>query len=134
MIPAEDPSVVNLFKKRLTGDPALDTAAKLMTRKLEILKATPLPSPIGSSVDVLVETERFFFDLPNSGTLSFGEYVNTSLTGKNRTRFDIVTTNENETLKTSFIQFLPVNSQSPLLFSHFVQKWNMKNSSSSSKK
>lgn len=38
MILAEDPSMVNLFKKRLTGDPALDTAAKLMTRKLEIQK------------------------------------------------------------------------------------------------
>ena len=39
MIPVEDPNIVGLFKKRLTGDPTLDTAAKLMTRKLEILKS-----------------------------------------------------------------------------------------------
>ena len=38
MIPAEDANIVNLFKGRLMGDPSLDTAAKLMTRKLETLK------------------------------------------------------------------------------------------------
>ena len=38
MVPAEDPAMVNLFKGRLTVDPTLDTAAKLLTRKMEILK------------------------------------------------------------------------------------------------
>ena len=38
MVPAEDPAMVNLFKGRLTIDPTLDTAAKLLTRKMEILK------------------------------------------------------------------------------------------------
>ena len=38
MVPAEDPTMVNLFKGRLTFDPTLDTAAKLLTRKMEILK------------------------------------------------------------------------------------------------
>ena len=38
MIPAKDPNVVNLFKGRLTEDPTLDIAAKLMSRKLSILK------------------------------------------------------------------------------------------------
>ena len=37
MVPAEDPALVNLFKGRLTSDPTLDTAAKLLTRKMEIL-------------------------------------------------------------------------------------------------
>ena len=38
MVPAEDPAMVNLFKRRLTVDPTLDTAAKLLTRKMEILR------------------------------------------------------------------------------------------------
>ena len=38
MVPAEDPAMVNLFKGRLTIDPLLNTAAKLLTRKMEILK------------------------------------------------------------------------------------------------
>ena len=38
MVPAEDSAMVNLFKGRLTVDPTLDTAAKLLTRKMEILK------------------------------------------------------------------------------------------------
>ena len=38
MVPAKDPAMVNLFKGRLTVDPTLDTAAKLLTRKMEILK------------------------------------------------------------------------------------------------
>ena len=38
MIPAEDPAMVNLFKGRLTDDPTLDSAAKLMSRKMSILK------------------------------------------------------------------------------------------------
>ena len=38
MVLAEDPAMVNLFKGRLTIDPTLDTAAKLLTRKMEILK------------------------------------------------------------------------------------------------
>ena len=38
MVPAEDPAMVNLFKGRLTVDPTLETAAKLLTRKMEILK------------------------------------------------------------------------------------------------
>ena len=38
MVPSEDPAMVNLFKGRLTIDPTLDTAAKLLTRKMEILK------------------------------------------------------------------------------------------------
>ena len=38
MVPAEDPAMANLFKGRLTIDPTLDTAAKLLTRKMEILK------------------------------------------------------------------------------------------------
>ena len=38
MVPAEDPAMVNFFKGRLTVDPTLDTAAKLLTRKMEILK------------------------------------------------------------------------------------------------
>ena len=38
MVPAEDPAMVNLFKGRLTIDPTLDTAAKLLTRKMEVLK------------------------------------------------------------------------------------------------
>ena len=38
MVPAEKPAMVNLFKGRLTVDPTLDTAAKLLTRKMEILK------------------------------------------------------------------------------------------------
>ena len=38
MVPAEDPNLVNLFKGRLTEDPTLDTAAKLMSRKMDILK------------------------------------------------------------------------------------------------
>ena len=37
MVPAEDPALVNLSKGQLTSDPTLDTAAKLMTRKMEIL-------------------------------------------------------------------------------------------------
>ena len=37
MVPVEDPALVNLFKGQLTSDPTLDTAAKLMTRKMEIL-------------------------------------------------------------------------------------------------
>ena len=37
MVPAEDLALVNLFKGQLTSDPTLDTAAKLMTRKMEIL-------------------------------------------------------------------------------------------------
>ena len=36
MVLAEDPAMVNLFKGRLTIDPTLDTAAKLLTRKMEI--------------------------------------------------------------------------------------------------
>ena len=35
---SEDPALVILFKGRLTSDPTLDTAAKLLTRKMEILK------------------------------------------------------------------------------------------------
>ena len=38
MVPAEDPAMGNLFKGRLTIDPTLDTAAKLLTRKMEVLK------------------------------------------------------------------------------------------------
>ena len=38
MVPAEDPAMVNLFKGRLTVDPTLDTVAKVLTRKMEILK------------------------------------------------------------------------------------------------
>ena len=38
MIPAEDPTMINLFKGRLVEDPTLDTAAKLMSRKMSILK------------------------------------------------------------------------------------------------
>ena len=38
MVPGEDPNLVNLFKGRLTEDPTLDTAAKLMSRKMDILK------------------------------------------------------------------------------------------------
>ena len=38
MVPAEDPAMVNLFKGRLTVDRTLDTVAKLLTRKMEILK------------------------------------------------------------------------------------------------
>ena len=38
MIPAEDPAMVSLFKGRLTDDPTLDSAAKLMSRKMSILK------------------------------------------------------------------------------------------------
>ena len=38
MVPAEDPAMVNLFKGQLTIDPILNTAAKLLTRKMEILK------------------------------------------------------------------------------------------------
>ena len=38
MVPVEDPAMMNLFKERFTIDPTLDTAAKLLTRKMEILK------------------------------------------------------------------------------------------------
>lgn len=38
MVPGEDPNLVNLFKGRLTEDPTLDTAAKLVSRKMDILK------------------------------------------------------------------------------------------------
>ena len=38
MVPAEDPNLVNLFKGRLTEDLTLDTAAKLVSRKMDILK------------------------------------------------------------------------------------------------
>ena len=38
MVPAKDPAMVNLFKGQLTVDPTLDTTAKLLTRKMEILK------------------------------------------------------------------------------------------------
>lgn len=38
MIPAEDPTMINLFKGRFVEDPTLDTAAKLMSRKMSILK------------------------------------------------------------------------------------------------
>ena len=38
MVPAEDLAMMNLFKGRLTIDPTLDTEAKLLTRKMEILK------------------------------------------------------------------------------------------------
>ena len=37
-VPAEDPAMMNLFKGRLTIDPTLDTEAKLLPRKMEILK------------------------------------------------------------------------------------------------
>ena len=37
MVPAEDPALVNHFKGQLTSDLTLNTAAKLMTRKMEIL-------------------------------------------------------------------------------------------------
>lgn len=66
MIPAEDPYIVGLLKKRLTGDPTLDTAATLMMRKLEILK-NPKTSPgfkkqaikqIDPSIELYVEKLR----------------------------------------------------------------------------
>lgn len=38
MVLGEDPNLVNLFKGRLTEDPTLDTAAKLVSRKMDILK------------------------------------------------------------------------------------------------
>ena len=38
MIPAEDLAMVNLFKGRLTDDPTLDSATKLVSRKMDILK------------------------------------------------------------------------------------------------
>ena len=38
MVPVEDPAMMNLFKERFTIDPTLDTEAKLLTRKMEILK------------------------------------------------------------------------------------------------
>lgn len=44
MVPAEDPNIVNLFKGRLTEDPTLDTAAKLMSSKFSILKDPKMKS------------------------------------------------------------------------------------------
>ena len=44
MVPAEDPNIVNLFKGRLTEDPTLDTAVKLMSRKFSILKDPKMKS------------------------------------------------------------------------------------------
>ena len=44
MIPAEDPAMINLFKGRLVEDATLDTTAKLMSRKMSILK-DPKTSP-----------------------------------------------------------------------------------------
>lgn len=44
MVPAEDPNIVNLLKGRLTEDPTLDTAAKLMSRKFSILKDPKMKS------------------------------------------------------------------------------------------
>ena len=38
MVSTKDPAMVNLFKGRFTIDPTLDTTAKLLTRKMEILK------------------------------------------------------------------------------------------------
>ena len=49
MIPAEDPAIVNLFKGRLTDDPTLDSAAKLMSRKMDILKI-PKTSQLSSKL------------------------------------------------------------------------------------
>lgn len=68
MVPAKDPNVVNLFKGRLTEDPTLDTAAKLMSGKFSILKNPKMKNSdkkqaikkIDSSIELYIRKLRHF--------------------------------------------------------------------------